>query len=176
MNDYSRGSSNSSISIKSRKREAIIYQAIGSDVQDDELTKQDSFVAEFHKGEMSLEKIKDLTFICSINKGDRNKPHFLCSQVRGPFDFYEMVNFIGETYKDFMVHGKAVSLTKTFEEQPLVLDAGTIDYIEAHYKDIIMDGILGESGPFAGIQKTIEPGFTSSAPEESLKRVNNEEN
>jgi hypothetical protein len=128
-------------------------------------TQKEEFVAEFRKGEMELSTLKDKLFCVSVNSGDRNKPKFLCSQIRGPFSFYEMVEYAGKLFANNMMHAKIVTLTKDIEEKPQFLDAGTVDYIEAHYQDIIIDGMLEGAGPFAEIEKTIEPGFIKDSEE-----------
>lgn len=132
-------------------------------------TQQENFVASFHEGEMNLEPLKDKLFAVSINKGDRDKPQYLCTQLRGPFDFFDMVEYVGNMYANNIMHCKVMTLVKGAKDQPQFLDSGTVDYIETFYKDIIMDGILSGEGPFADIEKSLEPGFISDLNEEGFK-------
>ena len=111
--------------------------------QDDELpvTQDENFCGEFH--DMDLSKLKDLTFIVGVSSGDRNKCKVLSSTIHGPYSFYEMVEEVGRTWKDHQHHVKPIILDKNSKKTPKFLDQGTVDYIEAHYFDIITSGMLG---------------------------------
>ena len=104
------------------------------------ITQDEGFCGEFH--DMDLSKLKDLTFVVGVSQGDRNKCKVLSSTIHGPYNFYEMCEEVGKTYKEHQHHLKPLILDKNSAKAPKFLDAGTVDYIEAHYFDIITSGLL----------------------------------
>jgi len=102
------------------------------------------FIGEFET--MDLSKLKDKTFLVSVSTGDRNKSKFLCSCVRGPFDFSEMCEEVGTMWKVEQHHAKVVILSKDRSKSLRFLDENTTDYIEARFIDIITNEML--SGTF----------------------------
>lgn len=106
------------------------------------ITQDEDFCAELHGGTMNFSKIEKEQFIVAVNTGDRNKQKLLASTIRGPFDFYEMVEAVGCMWEREQHHAKVFLLTKSFAEAPSFLDAGTIDYLEANWEDIVANGIL----------------------------------
>jgi hypothetical protein len=100
----------------------------------------ETFVGEF--SEMDLSEIKDKTFLVALSTGDRAKPKFIPESVCGPLDFYEMVEIVANVHMDQQLHAKAMIPSKKFGERPQVLDACTIDYIEAKYAEILMEALL----------------------------------
>jgi hypothetical protein len=81
-------------------------------------------------------------FIVAVNTGPRNKPTILASTMRGPFDFYEMVESVGCMWEREQHHAMVYVLTKEFNKSSSFLDEGTIDYIEANWEEIVASGIL----------------------------------
>ena len=69
---------------------------------------------------MDLTPLKSNLYLVSINKGDRNKGQFLTSQIRGPFDFLEMVQEVGFMYEQHQHHAKVVIAEKDRMESWLV--------------------------------------------------------
>ncbi len=110
--------------------------------QNDELPVKsgDDFIGEIEV--MDLSKLKELTFIVSVSKGDRNKCQVLASTIHGPYNFFEMCEEVGSMWKEHQHHAKATVLGKNSKKTPKFLDQNTIDYIEAHYFDIITEGML----------------------------------
>ena len=100
----------------------------------------ETFVGEWH--EMDLAEIKDKTFLVALSTGDPAKPKFIPESVCGPLDFYEMVEIVANVHMDQQLHAKAMIPSKKFGEKPKVLDACTIDYIEAKYAEILMEALL----------------------------------
>ena len=92
---------------------------------------------------MNLDELRDKTFVVAISTGSRDKCNFICNTMRGPFDFYEMVENMGRIYQEQQLHGKAAVLSDDFEESFKFLDECTSDYIEAKYEQIVMEGLLG---------------------------------
>jgi len=109
------------------------------------ITQSEDFCAELHGGSMDFSKLENESFIVAVNTGDRNKQKLLASTIRGPFDFYEMVESVGAMWEREQHHAKVFLLTKSFEEAPSFLDEGTIDYLEANWQDIVATGILEAS-------------------------------
>jgi len=106
------------------------------------ITQEGDFCAELHGGAMNFSKIESEQFIVAVNTGDRNKQKLLASTIRGPFDFYEMVEAVGVMWEREQHHAKVFVLTKDFNEAPSFLDEGTIDYLEANWEDMVAQGIL----------------------------------
>ena len=104
------------------------------------VTQDENFVGELEV--MDLSKLIDLTFIVGVSSGDRNKCKVLSSTIHGPFNFYEMCEEVGRTWQEHQHHIKPIILDKDSKKTPKFLDAGTVDYIEAHYFDIITAGML----------------------------------
>jgi hypothetical protein len=106
------------------------------------LTQSEDFCAELMEGTMDFSKIINEKFIVAVNTGSRNKPNILASTMRGPFDFYEMVETVGCMWEREQHHAMVYALTKDFNKSSAFLDEGTVDYIEANWEDIVATGIL----------------------------------
>jgi len=113
-------------------------------------------VGEFE--EMDLTPLYDKTFLVAINTGPMDKGKFICETICGPFDFYEMVENVGCIYESEQLHAKAIIPGSSFGSKPQVLNANTIDYIEARYMDIIADGLL-DGGVLQAKKYTCTAGF-----------------
>lgn len=100
----------------------------------------DDFVGELET--MDLSELKDKQFLVAVNQGDRSGVKFVCSTIRGPFSFEEMCESIGMMWKEHQHHGKAVVMQKDLAAKPVYLDENTVDYIEAHFQDIITESML----------------------------------
>ena len=127
-------------------------------------TQKDDFIADFHEGEMDFSKLKEEKFIVAISTGDRNKCKLLASTLRGPYDFFEMVEATGYMHANEAHHAKVTILSTDYRAPVQFLDNGTIDYIEAHWKNIISEGILET---MLLDDYTMEPGLLS---ENELKK------
>jgi hypothetical protein len=108
----------------------------------DPAQSDDNFIAEF--AVMDLAPLKGNTYLVSVSTGDRNKGKFLTSTIRGPYDFLEMVQEVGFMYEQHQHHAKATIAEKDRMKPVRYLDQKTIDYIEAHYQNIIADSVLEE--------------------------------
>jgi hypothetical protein len=53
-----------------------------------------------------------------------------------------MCQEVGEMWVQHQHHAKVIIMEKDMKQKVLLLDANTIDYIEAHYVDIIMEETL----------------------------------
>lgn len=126
-------------------------------MSDQPVTQKDDFIADFHEGEMDMSKLQDKQFVVAVNTGNRNECKLLASTLRGPYDFYEMIENVGYMHEEELHHAKVTILSTNPKEPVQFLDLGTIDYIEAHWKNIISEGILE-----AAIRDfTMEPGLLS---------------
>lgn len=101
----------------------------------------EDFVAEFET--MDLSDLKDKLYVVAVNQGDRSGPKFVCSTIRGPFTFEEMCESVGLMWRTHQHHAKVLVLEKTGDKATKYLDENTIDYIEAHYEDIVTESMLG---------------------------------
>ena len=106
------------------------------------VTQDESYCADLDGRAMDFTKLLNETFIVAVSTGDRNKPKLLASTIHGPFDFYEMVEQVGCMYARDAHHAKVYTLVKEADKPVMFLDEGTIDYIEANWESIIVDGIL----------------------------------
>lgn len=106
----------------------------------------DEFIGELET--MDLSELKNKQFLVAVNQGDVAKPKFVCSTIRGPYTFEEMCEAVGLMWREHQHHGKVILCQKDASKPLKYLDGNTIDYIEAHYEDIIteamLDGIFDE--------------------------------
>jgi hypothetical protein len=100
----------------------------------------DEFVAEFET--MDLSDLKDKVFLVAVSTGDRNKSKFLSTTAHGPYSFVEMVEEVGVMWNEHQHHAKVVILEKVRNKACKTLDENTVDYIEAHYTDIVTEAML----------------------------------
>lgn len=114
-----------------------------SDQNDLPVGNPETFVGELEK--MDLQGLKGKMFGVAISKGPRDKGQFLCTTLRAPLDFYQMVEMVGAVLEQQQLHAKAFVLSQELTKPLQYLDECTIDYIEANYMDIIADGLLDGS-------------------------------
>ena len=119
-------------------------------------TEEKEFLAEAEV--MDLTPIKGKTYAVTVGTGDPNKVKFLCSTIHGPYDFTEMCQEVGEMWVQHQHHAKVINMEKDPKSKVLLLDANTIDYIEAHYQDIIFEETLStfEAKEFTCVAGTIQ--------------------
>jgi hypothetical protein len=131
----------------------------------------DEFIADIET--MDLSELKDKTFLVAVSQGDRNKHRFLASTVRGPYTFEEMCDEVGNMWYEFQHHAKAVICEKDRKKPVKTLDENTIDYIEAHYKEIItesmLDGVFDSQKEF-----TCRAGIVEADLSEEPKKIQTE--
>jgi len=102
--------------------------------------KKDNFLAEVEV--MDLSKIKNEQFLVAVATGKPEGLKFLSSTVHGPYDFLEMLQEVGTTWNDEQHHCRVVILDKNRKNKVQTLDENTLDYIECHYNDLIMDEMI----------------------------------
>lgn len=100
----------------------------------------DDFIGELET--MDLSSLKSESFLVAVSSGDRSKAKFLPSTIRGVFTFEEMCETVGIMWKDHQHHAKVVILQKDLAAAMKILDENTVDYIEAHFQDIITESML----------------------------------
>ena len=106
------------------------------------VTQESDYCAELDGRKIDFGKLVDKQFLVAVSTGDRNKPKLLASTMRGPFDFYEMCEAVGSMFERDQHHAKCYVLEKSFDIGISFLDEGTIDYVEANWKEIVSTGIL----------------------------------
>ena len=106
------------------------------------ITQDEEFCAELMDGTMDFSDIEDGTFLVAVNTDSRNKPQLLASTMRGPFEFYEMVEAVGCMWEREQHHAMVYVLTKDFDKSSQFLDEGTVDFIEANWEEMVANGIL----------------------------------
>ena len=136
------------------------------------ITQQDNFCAELMEGAMDFTGlIEDLDgnprqFIVAVSTGSRNKPQLLASTMRGPFEFYDMVEAVGSMWEREQHHAKVYLLTKSFDESSQFIDEGTVDYIEANWENIVASGILEAALMEDDVVPMIPAGLIVADPDE----------
>lgn len=111
-----------------------------SDINNLPVKKGDDFIGEFET--MNLSELKDKMFMVAVNQGDPEGVKFVCSTIRGPYTFEEMCESLGRMWREHQHHGKAIVCQKDPSAAPKYLDGNTVDYIEAHFEDIITESML----------------------------------
>jgi hypothetical protein len=106
----------------------------------------DDFVGELET--MDLSELKGKNYLVAVNQGDPSGVKFVCSTIRGPYTFEEMVESVGMMWQQHQHHAKVIMCQKDPSLAPKYLDANTIDYIEANFMDIVTESML--EGVFDG--------------------------
>jgi len=114
---------------------------MGAIMKEDLPVKKDNFLAEVET--MDLSAIKDELFLVAVATGDPAGVKFLCSTIRGPYDFTTMVQEVGDMWNTHQHHAKVIVCEKDPMKQVVMLDENTVDYIECHATDIITEAMLG---------------------------------
>jgi hypothetical protein len=96
--------------------------------------------------------------LVAVGTGDPNKVKFLCSTIHGPYDFSEMCQEVGDMWITHQHHAKVIIAEKEMGKKVKLLDANTVDYIECHYNDIILEEALTsvDEKEFTCVAGTIE--------------------
>ena len=130
--------------------------------------KKDNFLAEAEV--MDLSKIKNETFAVAVSTGAPDSVKYLCTTLHGPYGFVEMLQEVGDMWVNHQHHAKVILMSKKQNEKIKFLDTNTVDYIECHYSDLIVEEMLG--GAFDK-EFTCQAGLTveeeSSDPRHKLK-------
>lgn len=107
---------------------------------------------------MDLSPIRGKVFGIAVATGDPAGVKFLCSTIHGPYEFTEMCQEVGDMWVQHQHHAKVIILDKNPKNKVQMLDANTVDYIEAHYVDIIVEETLAsfEDKEFTCAAGTVE--------------------
>jgi hypothetical protein len=136
------------------------------------IKSDDNFIAECET--MDLSDLKNKSFVVSVSQGDRGCPKFISSTMRGPYTFVEMCEEVGMMWAEEQHHARATILQKDRKKTSTYLDANTIDYIEAHYTDIVtesmLDGVFDDEREFTCRAGILEADAVDNAnkPQEEL--------
>lgn len=128
-------------------------------------TQEDDYCAELDGRAMDFSKIQNKLFIVAVHTGDRNKAKLLASTIRGPYDFFEMVEQVGYMYAKEQHHAKVFTLEKDATTPTIFLDEGTVDYIEANWQEMLTTGLLEEA--LLGDDEEVIPAGTIEASKEN---------
>lgn len=104
------------------------------------MSEDKEFIAEFEK--MDLSELVDKIFCVAQSQGAREDHAFLCSTLRGPMNFFEMVEDVGTMWSKGSVHSHVLVMQADRDKPQEWLDENTIDYIEAHYADILLESMI----------------------------------
>jgi len=130
----------------------------------------EDFIAELET--MDLSDLKNKQYVVAVNQGDRSGPKFVCSTIKGPFSFEEMCENVGLMWRNHQHHAKVVILEREQDKPAKILDENTVDYIEAHYEDIVTESMLG--GVFDEVKTyTCKANIIDSSQENLPKKIEN---
>ena len=135
----------------------------------------DDFVGELET--MDLSELKDKSYLVAVSTGDRSDIKFLCSTIRGPYTFEEMCEKTGYMWRQEQHHAKVIVCQKDASAKPLLLDQNTVDYIEAHFEDIItesmLDGVFDSDKDYTCRANIVEGDNSDNplAPENATKQL-----
>lgn len=133
---------------------------MAQEATEEESTENKEFYADYEN--MDLTKIHTETFLVGVSTGSREKAKMICTTMRGPFSFYEMVDVVGAMWKENNHHAKIHILSKDFKEPANYLDENTTDYIETKFEDLLVEEFLTTSDE----EYTCEVGVLSESDEE----------
>ncbi len=105
-----------------------------------EVNKDEDFIGEFEK--MNVNALKDDSYLVAICQGDREKGKFMSSTVRGPYDYFEMIEEVGYMWQEEQHHAKVVIVNQDRDTPNKFLDTNTTDYIEANWQDLAAEILL----------------------------------
>ena len=100
----------------------------------------ETFIGEHQ--EVDLTKLKDKTFMVAQASGDPKGPKYVCSTIRGPYNFYGMAEEVGMMWQEDQVHAKALIISENRADTISWVDECSIDYIEANFGNIIVEEML----------------------------------
>jgi len=123
----------------------------------------DDFVGELET--MDLAELKGKDYLVAVSSGDRSAVKFLCSTIRGPYSFEEMCEQVGFMWREHQHHAKVLVCQKDMKAAPVLLDENTVDYIEAHFQDIITEAML--DGIFDDKEYTCRAGVVEGSNEDN---------
>jgi hypothetical protein len=109
---------------------------------------------------LDMSELYDLQFAVAINRGHRDDTGYVCSTLRGPFDFDGMISRVHSMWSDDLDHAKVIILDDNPKNLMKVLDHKTTEYIEMRAMDILMDRMLGVTKT-----PTASAGFSEASPE-----------
>lgn len=92
---------------------------------------------------VDLTQYHDKQFLIAISTGDRDKGKYLCSTIRGPYGFDEMIGEVGDMNASDQNNAKVYILEKDRKKKATFFDKNTTEYIQFNYQDILMDRMLG---------------------------------
>lgn len=130
----------------------------------------DDFVGELET--MDLSELKGKMYLVAVSAGERSDVKHVCSTIRGAFTFEEMCEVVGTMWKEHQHHAKVIVLNKNHADKLQYLDENTVDYIEAHFQDIIvesmLDGVFDEEKDY-----TCRAGVNTDSGEDNPLDANN---
>jgi hypothetical protein len=119
------------------------------------IKKSEEFLAEVEV--MDLSALKGGSFIVAVGTGDPRKYGLLGSTIHGPYTFVEMLQEVGDMWSTHQHHAKVIMLDKDVDQQVQMLDENTVDYIECHYNDLIVEQMI--EGAFDSKEFTCRAGM-----------------
>ncbi len=106
-------------------------------------TTEKEFLAETEV--MDLAPLRGKTYGVAVATGGPNAVRYLATTLHGPYDFVEMVQEVGDMWVREQHHAKVIVMEKDVKAKVRVLDTNTVDYLEAHFSDIIFDETLADA-------------------------------
>ena len=133
------------------------------------VNKDKDFVGEFEK--MNMDELKGGTFLVAINRGDREKGRFMSSTIRGPYDYFEMIEEVGYMWMEEQHHAKVIYVNQDREKPNKFLDENTTDYIESCWQDLAAEILLEDNN----VDYTCRAGINENAASEDPRTAEDEQ-
>ena len=118
----------------------IIYINMSKNIDNLPYNNDPDFIGEVEL--MALDELHDKQFMVAISTGDRDGYKYISSTLRGPYNFFEMIEEVGDMMATTQDHAKTIITSKNRNEPIQYLSSNTVDYIEAHYIDLGAEVLL----------------------------------
>ena len=138
-------------------------------VSDLPVNKDDNFIGELET--MNLAELKGQQFLVGINQGKREAGQFMSATIRGPYDYFEMIEEVGIMYETQQHHAKVIIVNGDRNKANKFLDENTTDYIEANWADLSAEILLEDDD----VEYTCRAGINETDLEDDPRTVVEEE-
>lgn len=128
--------------VEEKKDDRVVQNKDGSvKIDSAKDTTASTFIADFER--MDLSPLFEKNFMVAVNTEDRNSPPGLCSTLRGPYKFIDMVQQVANMWNKEVHHAMVYVCHTNNKQMTPFLDSGTVEYLEAHADSIIFDHTIG---------------------------------
>lgn len=140
-----------------------------SNLDDLPVNKSDDFIGEFEC--MNLDELRDKRFLIAISTGKREQGRFISQTIRGPYDYWEMLEEVGYMFQEEQHHAKVIITNKERDKPNKFLDENTTDYIEANWVSLSAEVLLEDEDK----EYTCRAGINTTDPNDDPRTAGDEE-